>query len=269
MLNSIKELEFHFFRPKFKHPICPLAFANISIKKLTIRNMINTFYKRNLIKFESDVNIAMDLGCNVEYAVFSENENIEMNRKILDKHVFKNVKIFAFFGDVVSIDSGVLKPFKNLSRIIISSISMKKIFNRGIDWMWDLNEGIRIDFSNKSALLLLRKISLEKRPVLIDNIYIYEKRLDSYQDMKIFNSAQLVPNEDFCIFRNFPFERMVIFMLENFNNMETCTLLWLEQYFYVYSLVLDPILDETLLVMIEYRINTSFKQIIKCDFKKM
>ena len=88
----------------------------------------------------------------------------------------------------------------------------------------------------------------------------------------------IFPDEDFCIYVNFPFNQLVIIYEYDFEMFKinylnlkpidkeySCTILWLIQYYEIYIEFLEDIKGLNL----EYFINaTSFKSISKCNFEE-
>lgn len=82
-------LDLLLYNAHFVRPLCPLVFNNARIELLIIRGMMNTFYKRNFLSFNNDTSV--DIDSRIIDVEISFCENIEIDRKLLDPVVFKNL----------------------------------------------------------------------------------------------------------------------------------------------------------------------------------
>lgn len=76
-------------------------------------------------------------------------------------------------------------------------------------------------------------------------IEFYPGRNDIYQNFDGFRAIRMFPDEDFCIYRNFPFEKLIVITkldLKLINNMDdlnnkhhiSCTFEWINKYVNIY-----------------------------------
>lgn len=130
-----RPLTISFSRCEYKRKVCPLLFNNSNLFTLVIDHMIDSFVKTNVLTF-------FHLKRNLIYRLRLLNiENIELNRDILNEHVFKSlVEIYIEARDL-SIELYVFRAFKKLKKIYIAFKKKSLIKSIGIEWTKYLNEG--------------------------------------------------------------------------------------------------------------------------------
>jgi hypothetical protein len=117
-----------------KNPICPLIFKNAKITTIFNYYQINTFYKRNYLKF-SQINND-DINCSIETLWTYDNENIDIDStSFLNKYIFHKVKKLALWGEINSIEKDTFKPFKDLKSIYLDIIFFGKLSRKGTEWI--------------------------------------------------------------------------------------------------------------------------------------
>ncbi len=173
---------------------------------------------------------------------------LNLTENILNKFVFERMSSFTVNQDVGKIENQVFKSFKYLRKITFHLFSLKMFFNRGTKWLEFLNYQSDIEMvdhnqtSNGSVLnstqLLVRFKQFLNRAIHLNvETYAY-------------------PDEDFCLFAQFPHEKNVFPVLDKCFN--SCTFYWLIQYKSSFDLT-DYIFD--------CKIN--YFKIHECNFSKM
>ena len=146
----------------------------------------------------------------------------------------------------------------------INSIIFRKINHKqGIEWIRQLNNGVTLNLSKSEPapnsnlakeIVLMRSLTKPTNP--ISNIF---------------------PEEDFCIYVDFPFNQFVIikeviyddvFKAINTDTKFTCTYLWLIQYYEFYSRYYFNIYNGTDNYISEAMNSSEFKAISKCNFEE-
>ena len=221
---------------EYKHPICPLMFSDAFFYLLNIDNIADTFYKKNVIKFSNETFDDLNLG--VYYLVLNNVININLDSSIVHPSVFHKTKdIFIGIGSLNSIEGEI---FRNISEFISLSISSTILRNinhkQGIEWIRNINHGINVNLSNLTGFN--NDSSSHFNIILITPWNQQRKRL-----------SKSFPDEDFCIYRDFPFTQFLVVIEflnhqnnSNFKSELTCTYLWLVQYYesyYKFYLSLD------------------------------
>jgi len=185
--------------------------ANMSIVRFD--GLLDTKLKKNILSFNKTEN--QTSGNQIETLVLSMFK-YKLRNNILNEFVFANTKSIFILNYVESIQSDVFKKLKNLKELKIQVISLAKFFKSGTKWMQSLNDPIRIDLNNLTNLNQ-------------ENKFILTMSQTSSLEKKLYHIAEYTyPNEDFCLFSNFPHDHFVVPNIKT--SACTCTALWLIQY---------------------------------------
>ena len=247
--------------------LCPLVFKNARIWLLDLLGLVDTFYKRNTLKFTNDV--FSDLNSLIIILQLNKVESIKLDLTILNPSVFSRLRRINIYGPIKSIDKNIFAMLPQLDHIFFDSMYFRKmIHENGIDWIKEIDKNltIKVDLKNISEAN-----EIKKRRVVIRGIYINCNNVSSISEplFKVF------PDEDFCIYKDFPFDQLVLFMQvcdnEFLNDMIktdefTCTYWWLIQYieFYYEFFNKEFTGSNTIKKIME---SQSFREISKCDFE--
>jgi hypothetical protein len=249
-------------------PICPLFFKNVHLAFISIKYQINTFYKRNYLKFSrinnSDINF---LNTSIEslWTKFNEKIDIDSN-SFLNKYIFNSIDNLLLMGEINSIEKDIFKPFKKLKMIYLETIYFGKLSRKGIEWISSINSDLHVNLSNRSELDLY----VNQTTTII--LFIYSISNNEIDKIKIFQ------DEDFCLFKNYPFDQLVFFQIayikRYFSLKYTCTVQWIQKYLYLYSQYpqlrkYNYIYDRVFFDFIASNKTNNSNQFEKCDFKKM
>ena len=216
-----------FYDSQFKTSLCPLLFKNSLLDRLIFVNLIDTFYKRNVLTFENG--IFDDLKSTIPVLeIKGENINIDFN--LLNPFVFQATKEIHLYGKVNNIDGRSLNELKRVHTIIFSKEHFRDMIHKnGIKWTNNLNTNIKINLSISSLEEIKNYYDIKTMIKVYCTSYTPEIRL-----------SKVFPDEDFCLYKDFPFSQLVIMMEyaereKLYNLLETreytCTYLWLAQYF--------------------------------------
>ena len=205
-------------------PICPLYFKSSYLTSINLKYQMNTFYKRNYLKFSrinnSDINF-LNTSIETLWTIFNEKIDIDSN-SFLNKHVFSRIKYLALFGEINSIEKDIFKPFKCLKTIYLETIFFRKLSKKGTEWISSINSDLHVNLSNRSELDLYVN---QTKIIFLDLFTISNTEKDK---IKIFQ------DEDFCLFRNYPFDQLVLFKIKHLNTLfslkYTCTIQWVLKY---------------------------------------
>jgi hypothetical protein len=244
-----------------QNTICPLLFNNTKITYLTFRDLVDTFYKINIVKFSNETFNRFE--SNIYSFFLKKVHNINLDLNLLNPLVFKNTKSITISSSSLnSIHEGVFKILNKLSEIQINSFIFRKINHKqGIEWIKQLNHGINVNLSH----------------FIPENISHKEiKLLGSHESQYKIPVNRIFPDEDFCIYVDYPFKQLVILyelckekdFTESLSLSELpCTYLWLIRYFKeldklipeynIYKYYFMPVLN-----------TTAFKSISKCKFEQ-
>lgn len=203
---------------KFK-PVCPLAFVNINIQSLRLSYLINTFYKTNIPIFLDLPKEINEINSNIESIEIFGYGGISLNSRIINRHIFNLTSMFTFYSEITSIENGLFKPLKNTRYIQFISKYWRKLFHKGIHWIYDLNSHIRVNIDDSE---MIKKHFNEGT-----NVNIISSLTPNDYVERFF--PNFLPDEDFCIYVKFPFEQMIVVYIDipSTYNMTSCTFAWL------------------------------------------
>lgn len=237
--------------------ICPLLFRNKKINRLTFMNMIDTFYKSNILSFSNET-FPM-LNSKILRLDLAKVRNINLDLNLVHPSVFNTTSMMGILGEsFISFNSEV---FKRLNKLRFIEINPKvfRMINRkqGIEWIRQMNRDLNVS---------LRNISSADNLVPVEICFMAENQPE-------YLISRLFPDEDFCIYVNYPFNQFVIaYKYELKQELITCTYFWLAQYCEYYNNYLNNMhtIKSNYIVLYLYRLlNLSdFKSISKCKFEK-
>ena len=214
----------NFINVKYANKICPLVFQHTDIVSINFRDITNTLLIMNRLSFtplnKTDLVILPNI-----FMLFLEMHNEKLSESIMNAQLFKKVKYISILGSVSSIDTYVLKEFTSLLSIFLTLYNFRELFhNTNTLWMNSLNERLHINMNNSMQVSQYAdkyvNIDLAYPP---SNLVVFEKVYD-------------FPDEDFCLFKRFPHDQLVlphIYAPRNLNC--SCTLQWLHLYYNVYG----------------------------------
>ena len=220
-------LSFYYFYTYYyvKYPkfLCPLVFNNSNLVQIVFYGISNSLINKNLLTFINlndsnnyDLNIEklIDLTLYVKYETITE--------RIINKHVFKNIKELTLYGLVYNFQTDLFKNFNKLKYVDFLFENFRQLFHNGNEWMTYLNKPVVVDLNHIKAKNVIEKLHMKIR-------FQYGKVFSS------FNSVYDYPNEDFCLFKHFPHNHLVFPMMVPGKRIDcSCTVLWLIKYYHVY-----------------------------------
>ena len=252
---------------EFKTALCPLVFRNIYISRFMILGMVDSFYKKNVLKFTDDK--FHDIHSTIEHLSLQRVENINLNLELLNPYVFSKLVQILILGAVKTVDRHLFRNLASLRSISFHSVHFRKLIHRnGIDWIKEINEEKQYNLTEDKIEEYEDAFAMENTARYIEiHDYIY------FTNEPLF---QVFPDEDFCVYEDFPFEQLVLifhqFEIKFIKTEEfTCTYLWLIQYldFYygIYKYFPDDFYSRyiTMKTIIESK---SFIERSKCNFKR-
>ena len=235
LYGDIKEYytNFTFINADFKHSICPLVFNNSHIDTLQLIGLVNSFYKKYLLSF-SNHTFQNFTSNSMKKLQLDKVENIDLNNDLLNPTVFKNLESIFIFGMINIIDEGIFNNLKQLKLISFTTNYFRNIMHKnGINWIRAMNANISVDVSDFGEIYsykpLIKTIRLE--------CYFYSQEL---------NMPAVFPDEDFCLYVDYPFKKLVLllqicggfgadgFILFDINHELSCTFVFLTQYYQAY-----------------------------------
>ena len=157
--------------------------------------------------------------------------------------------------------------FKEISFISVKSDDLINFFHRGTKWINSINRNLNVTLNFENRRDLRQNVN---RLVSIEFVV---------QGWLFFNRFYTFPNEDICLFKNFPHSQLVlpliIFDPANFRPNEcTCTLIWLIQYYKLFFaevfqyITIDPEYENLLVNQTMSQCRISEKNLSLCNFSQ-
>ena len=261
--------QFHIHLAETRNKICPLVFKNFIADHAYIYGE-NSFYSQRVLSFFD--NFYQDLNSSIDFLTIHV-PNIELDSRFFHPGVFKRVQIIELQGKVKKIHPDVFNT-SGITRFKLQNYFLKSLMhNSGIEWLKGLNKDIdwNIDDVNQLAyyLLFFKQLNI----IHIDCLNDHSPPL-----------VDLFPEEDFCLYRDFPVKQLMIIFEEcdNQNGIEStimfqkisCTYLWITRsYKTINKFVKEILVNMESIYLIEMAIerilnSSDYKSIEKCNFEQ-
>ena len=224
----LQELHFYIFISELKNKICPLAFKNVALTTIYFLGH-NSYFSRKLIEFSnesfSDLNSYIHM---VEINI----ENVEIDFKLFHPSVFNETLSILIENQVKYINPEFFIVFRNVQNIVFKTHYIRSLIHKqGIEWIKNINKDLHFNLSNPNDFYEYRN----------STFLIF---LDCDNNIFSLPMCQVFPDEDFCIYIDFPFDQMIILIhnceenefYQFINKKVSCTYLWLVQfmpYYYI------------------------------------
>ena len=247
--NTVTNLDL--INVEYKQKTCPLVFKNSRMNYMSIIELVDTFYKKSILSFSNEIDTK--LNSKITRLKLFNVVNINLDLNLIHPSVFKYTnKITIDKYSLNTISGDIFEQLRNLSFLEISDvIFMKIIHKQGIKWIQQWNRDVNVNLSN-----------------IPENCCSHRELKTSVSTFNKLKMSEVFPEEDFCIYVDFPFNQMIILYREILSNNEefTCTYFWLVQYYKNYINIYKDKISLTL-DNFENIVNSSgFKSISKCNF---
>ena len=212
---------FYAIKTKFAHPVCPLMFRGSFLNSIYIADITNSFMSKNRLRFVelSDEVMQMNFLLMLKLDVIYEG----LTKEILNRNLFRQIYVLNVYGIVNEIQQDVFREFGLLKNVDLVLSNFRQLFHLGNKWMTSLNSRVHVNLSNRSevklkiAKFMRLRLRYEKKYVSFDRVYEY-------------------PDEDLCLFREFPHQQLVYPVLVPGRVIKcTCTIKGLRFYAHLYS----------------------------------
>ena len=249
-------------RISYSTEVCPYVFFYSAQHKISFRGITNSLLYKNQLGFmdvDSDrdtlkySNLAI-----VELEVIYE----EITHKLLNKLVFKRIHGLYLTGIVYNIQAELFASFSQVKIIYLCLDDFGVFFSKGLAWLNTLNTDVIMNLTSRTLQTdLYEAVTL----VFADKSFVF-KQVYTY------------PDEDICLFRDFPHAHMVFPMIHSGEYLQcSCTIVWLIQYarFYLmpdsdsltYSYDLYPAKEEDTLNVRHCMSEPNLTRLVsQCDF---
>ena len=212
--------------------VCPYLFENSSIAQMVFTDIRNSFLSKNRLNIlelnqTSSIKIRMKhlkaLSFILSYEILTS--------KIFNAKLFGNVEELVIEGVVNGMQSDLFKEIKSLKNINLQINNLKNFFHAGNNWMLFINYYISVNLKSKTSIQ--------------SNMHNFMRiRFQNSRNFNSFISIYEYPNEDICLFKDFPHNRLVLPILSTGKLLDcTCTLKWLQYYSNIYNEVINIYTD--------------------------
>ena len=209
---------------KFLTNTCPIIFNNTHIEFISIYKISTTLIHNNFLEFQTmNANVSQYFQSSI-FQFLVTLYHYDLNSKFLNQDIFRKLYVLDLNGIINKIQGDVFKSLKRLKMLRLRSQKVKKLFMENNKWLEYLNYDVKINLADREDYAA----NLDKILILVifQTFPIYE-----FYDYK---------EEDFCYFRNFPHDRMVLpELFPNDKSSCSCTEIFLIQYSVVFSKLID------------------------------
>ena len=241
--------------------LCPFLFGDSKLIQIIFEDITNSFLTKNRLNFNevnrSDITMKHLIAAELKL-VYEHLTSANFNRAL-----FKRVKILTLSGVLTSIQRDLFEEFHFLKYISFQIENFRQFFHESQNkWMNHLNLNVNLNLTDLKSLkddnydkMIMLKFQYLKNFVSFTPIYDY-------------------PNEDICLFKDFPHERLVYPVIIPGRRLAcTCTLVWLQKYYYLYKPEINDDMDydrnynhQIQIFEINSTFNYCINQNLKCDF---
>ena len=208
-------------RISYSRRVCPFVFFHSVQYKISFNEITNSLIYKNQLEFldvdfieddqKSSALITVELGIAYE----------EITHRLLNKHLFKFINGLYVTGMIYDIQIDLFASFFKIRLIYLRLDDFGVFFGNGLKWLNSLNKDVFIDLTSN-----IKEINKFRAVTLIFSDFTF-----------VFKNVYTYPDEDICLFKDFPHEQMVFPIIHSGNELKcTCTILWLIQYARFYML---------------------------------
>jgi hypothetical protein len=209
--------------------ISPYIFQNLSTDLLSFRGLSDSFIRKNQLTFDNyeiekeQAEMFRSYGTIQKLSLSTYKYNLTF--KIINKYLFENITTLFINGDLNDIETNLFRIFKQIREIFFQMNDLRDFVYRHLKHLELINQDVNFDYENRS---MLENISKYKNKQIL--VMLYHK--NNIRNLSLL-SQYIFPNaEDLCLFKKFPFHRLLypITYLENNGHVCTCVDVWLMRY---------------------------------------
>jgi len=218
------------FRRKifYSKTVCPYIFMKSPLRSMSLFEITNSLIYKNIFEF-IDVNETHEFNMGLK-----QFENLALDiayeritHKLIEKNVFNKMKFLSLNGIIYDIQADLFASFGEIRLIYISVDNFGIFFHKGLDWLQYLNLGIYVSLNETELNIRGANYNLN-----------YAVHIIFHEVWSIFRDIYEYPNQDLCLFKDFPHHRLVYPTILTGKLIPcSCTLIWMIQYskFYLYK----------------------------------
>ena len=233
--------------------ICPLAFKDCRIDKMEFNDLKESLIQTNVIEFAPPPPLPIiATNSTVERVALFNSFNLNLSARLVDGNLFRRMRLMHVQGSLARIDANAFKSFELLRFVRIRVENLRGLLHSSDNkWLAGLNYWTRAH-NYEPELWLLSKhghtIATYKSSSL--RLHLDDSSLTFKYDY---------PDVDFCLFKHFAHDQLVIPLIEDTLGDEqvTCTLFYLIQY--------NIFVEESAKMMIIRKNETRSIYLEKCD----
>nr|QVK45992.1 G protein-coupled receptor [Proales similis] len=194
---------------------CPILFLNLTIHELKYNDLTQSFLKVNMLGFKyltAGKNV-LELNFDLEQLHFHNVYMARLSTNLFHPQVFSSyIYSIQIRGHIGQVEPGFLR-FVKIGQLLFRVHNLRKFVQLNPQWLQGYS-------SNRISIIFIQQKKFESKKL--------ESGLPAAFD---FNPIYYYPDEDFCLFRNYPVEEEnVLFLLQNdFSVNLTCTAFWLKK----------------------------------------
>jgi hypothetical protein len=269
LFSNLQNVNLNFLN-SFTTPLCPIVFANMELNSLEINRLRNDLILKSkliFMKIKNPNNRTFSLNCSISNFALSDVYKYKLiSEEIFNEEMLKNTRLFMVHGTLDYVDETFIKNIPSIRYLMFNLYNMREFLHLS-DNKWMSN----IYFSSKLRLNSTAGLSNYSE---VDFFFFVLLDLERKYEF---------PNEDFCIFKYFPFGKLIAMYVIKLNSQlslndyqTSCTLAFISmantnqtsfdnqdirQYF--------PIYNETIQAEcnFSYRLNLCFVKNIRPQFK--
>lgn len=217
-----------FKRSRLKEKICPFIFQNLKIDEFFFSPVVDTFYLSSKLKFYK-LDKHVELNNRINRLILSQTIRLNLDENLLDPNVFKNLNSLQITGNINSIQQNLFTKFSNIENFLFDGQNFRQQAHKTqLKWAKSINSDIKLNFSNVNEIF--KKTNYFK---FLNILFRDPGNIDYGTHQSRFNLKNTFPDEDFCIYKDFPFDQLIFFRFDIYNfylesdQSLTCTFLWI------------------------------------------
>ena len=208
--------------------VCPYVFMKSTFKCIIFESISNSFLYKNQLEFLS-LNETEDFQLPNIRSMTVNVAHDHISTRLVNRNIFNNVRSFILQGYFYGIQEDLFESFKHLREIFIIADSFAVLFSQGNKWMNQINSDVN---QSLDSINFLQNISIDMSRTVY--LVFYDKIKDD-TEAYIFKRIYAYPNEDLCLFKDFPHQQLVFPVFETSEPIKcTCTVMWLIQHSDIY-----------------------------------
>jgi hypothetical protein len=198
--------------------VCAHVFQKCLARVILFDNIINSHLIKNRLSFLNKNKTFIPKLEYLGFELFYES----LTSSLIDKYLFQNIRYLLLSRNLLGIESDLLNVFKSLRSIDFEILNLREFFHSSNKWLENLNNGSNIFLRSKINAKRTQKF------MILRFSYLYE--------IATFYKPYTYGTEDICLFKKFPHSHLVVPILNSGNKMRcSCTIKWLQSYYYLYT----------------------------------